>query len=61
MFIYFLEQVWNYQGFYGWVNLGEVTHEVQHCYADAWHDTGYKHSNMYPYSHMEEGNDYIDF
>ena len=61
MFIFFVEQVWNDDGFFSWVMQGEITAETAKCYWDTWHETGYKHSHVYPYKHFEIDNDWIDF
>lgn len=68
MFIYFLEQVWNYEGDKGWSKLGWETRETQRCFWDHWHlhiypdgTPAYETMTVPPMDHMEEGNDWLDW
>jgi len=53
VFIYFLEQVWDYNSAIQFLNF--ETNEIQRSY---W---GVNRKSCYPTKYMEEGNDYIDY
>jgi len=57
MFIYFLEQVWNYNcdAFYNHAAL------IQLSYWDYYIAAGKRKKACYPFPHMAEGVDYIDY
>ena len=67
MWIYFVEQVWNYNPD-EWVRLGWETRELQTRFWEFWHyheypngKPAYKTLIAYPQKHMVMGNDYIEF
>jgi hypothetical protein len=61
MWIYFVEQVWNYEGWEGIKSLGWVTDMVMRNF---WEDkcyNGYLPKDYESYEWMEEGNDFEIF